>query len=101
MTSLGARAHGCLPSSSLTTKTFPTGLLPARQSPASVIARVNLPQGHKLDFFLLAFHEVPTNMCRSSSWSSFLEQVCLGDLFSKDSAQEGIEYPNPICVCGY
>jgi len=29
--SLVARAHGCLLSNSLTTKTFPTGLLPTRQ----------------------------------------------------------------------
>ena len=63
MAFLAARAHGCLLSSLLTTKSIPTGLLPAQQPPACAIAKVSPLPGQKLAFALAGFHEVPTNTC--------------------------------------
>jgi len=72
---------------------------PSQPAPACAIAKVILPQEHKLEFVLLAVHEVPANMYCSSSFCFFLEQRGLGDLFRKDAAKEGIESLSPVGIC--
>ena len=96
MSSLAARANGCLLSSSLTNSSFPTGLCSARQPPACAIAMVSPLQGQKMASVLLAFHEVPANTCSPPPSAPVLSREAWETFLGKIQAKKALSLSAPL-----